>query len=155
MITVSASPIAFTIGSVAIRWYGIFVAIAVLVVVLWTLRAVRREPTISYETVITAALIGIPSGIIFARFLHIIDVWVYTGSPGRFWGFEGLAIWGGVLGATLGIWVYSLFSKSRFGRFMDLMAPGIILSQAIGRVGCTLNGCCYGTATSLPRPVPS
>jgi phosphatidylglycerol:prolipoprotein diacylglycerol transferase len=140
LITISINPIAF----LNIRWYGIMVALAVLVVVLWTLWAVRREAKLSYETVITAALVGIPSGIIFSKFLHVIDRWVYTGSPGRLWSLEGLTIWGAVLGATLGVWIYSRFSKLQFGYLVDLVAPGIILAQAIGRVGCTINGCCYG-----------
>jgi phosphatidylglycerol:prolipoprotein diacylglycerol transferase len=59
-----------------------------------------------------------------------------------------------VLGAALGIWIYSLFSKRfSFGYMADMLAPGIILAQAIGRVGCTLNGCCYGTVCDLPWSV--
>jgi phosphatidylglycerol:prolipoprotein diacylglycerol transferase len=61
-----------------------------------------------------------------------------------------LSIYGAVLGAALGIWVYSRFSDFEFGYLTDLIAPGIILAQAVGRVGCTLNGCCYGVACSLP-----
>jgi phosphatidylglycerol:prolipoprotein diacylglycerol transferase len=56
-----------------------------------------------------------------------------------------------VLGAALGVWLFSLFSKKfAFGYLADMLAPGIILAQAIGRVGCTLNGCCYGSETHLP-----
>ncbi len=151
MITISISPIAFTIGTVSVRWYGIMVALAVLVLVLWVLWQVKRGAKLSYETIITAALVGIPSGIIIAKLLHVIDMWdYYVANPGLIWGFSGLAIWGSVLGATLGVWIYSKFSKLPFGYLVDLVAPGIILAQAIGRVGCTINGCCYGLPTSLP-----
>jgi len=147
LITISIDPVAF----LTVRWYGIMVALAVAVVVLWTLREVRREAKISYETVVTAALVGIPSGIIFSKLLHVIDMWdYYTANPGLIWGFAGLAIWGAVLGATLGVWIYSKFRNLQFGYLVDLVAPGIILAQAIGRVGCTINGCCYGIPTSLP-----
>jgi phosphatidylglycerol:prolipoprotein diacylglycerol transferase len=54
------------------------------------------------------------------------------------------------LGAVLGIWVYSRFGDFKFGYFADVVAPAAILAQAVGRVGCTINGCCYGVATSLP-----
>jgi phosphatidylglycerol:prolipoprotein diacylglycerol transferase len=145
LITISINPIAFTIGEASVRWYGIMVALAVAVVVLWTLQEVRREAKISYEAVITAALVGIPSGIIFSKFLHVIDMWdYYMANPGLIWGFAGLAIWGAVLGATLGVWIYSKFRNLQFGYLVDLVAPGIILAQAVGRVGCTINGCCYG-----------
>lgn len=154
MITISISPIAFTIGAVSVRWYGIMVALAVLVLVLWVLWQVKRGAKLSYETIITAALVGIPSGIIIAKLLHVIDMWdYYMANPGLIWGFSGLAIWGSVLGATLGVWIYSKFSKLPFGYLVDLVAPGIILAQAIGRVGCTINGCCYGLPTSLPWSV--
>ena len=106
---------------------------------------------VSYETVFTAALVGIPSGIVISRLLHVIDLWEYYGShPGEIIGGSGLTIYGAVLGATLGIWVYSRFSKINFAYFADLVAPGIILAQVIGRIGCTLNGCCYGTVCDLP-----
>jgi phosphatidylglycerol:prolipoprotein diacylglycerol transferase len=127
------------------------VALAVVVLILWVLREVRRGAKLSYETIITAALVGIPSGIITAKLLHVIDMWdYYTANPGLILGFSGLAIWGAVLGATLGVWIYSKFSNLQFGYLVDLVAPGIILAQAVGRVGCTINGCCYGLPTSLP-----
>lgn len=145
MITISISPIAFTIGSVSVRWYGIMIALAVLVLVLWMLWEVKRGAKLSYETIITTALVAVPSGIIFARLLHVIDMWdYYMANPGQIIGFSGLAIFGSILGAALGIWICSRFLHYRFGYLADLLAPGIILAQAVGRVGCTINGCCYG-----------
>ncbi len=141
MITIGMDPIAF----LNVRWYGIMIALGVVVLVLWMLREVRRGGTLSYETIITTALVAIPSAIIISKLLHVIDQFdFYAQNPGLIWGFAGLTIWGAVLGATLGIWIYSKFSNFKFGYFMDLMAPGIILAQAVGRVGCTINGCCYG-----------
>jgi len=151
MITISINPVAFTIGFLEVRWYGIFIALAVLAVVLWTLYEVRKGANLRYDTVITAALVGIPSGIILSRLLHVIDRWDYYGqNPGQIIGASGLTAYGAILGATLAIWIYSRFGNFRFGYFADVVAPGIILAQAIGRIGCTINGCCYGTATSLP-----
>lgn len=151
MIEISADPVAFAIGSVEVRWYGIMIALGVTALVLWTMWQVRKGANISYETVLTGALIGIPAGIIFSRLLHVIDRWdYYSHNPGQIIGGEGLTIYGAVLGATLAIWVYSRFSDFKFAYVADLVAPGVVLAQAIGRVGCVLNGCCYGTATSLP-----
>jgi len=151
MIIIGMSAVAFTIGSIEVRWYGIFVTLAILALILWTVREVRKGANISYEAVFTAALVGIPSGIILSRLLHVVDRWdYYIQNPGLIIGGGGLTAWGAVLGAALGIWLYSRFSKLRFGYFADVLAPGIILAQAIGRVGCTINGCCYGVETSLP-----
>ena len=151
MIVVGISAVAFTIGSMEVRWYGIMVTLAVAALILWSLRQVKKGANISYDTVFTAALVGIPSGVIFARLLHVIDGWeYYSQNPGHIIGGGGLTAYGAVLGTALGIWVYSRFSKLNFGYFADVVAPGIILAQAIGRVGCTINGCCYGVETSLP-----
>jgi phosphatidylglycerol:prolipoprotein diacylglycerol transferase len=151
MINIGVSPIAFTIGSFSVRWYGIMVALAVLTLVVWALLWARKDPKIRYETIITGAIVGIPSGYIVSRLLHVIDYWDYfMEHPGEIIGGEGLTIYGAVLGAALGIWIYSRFSKFNFGYLADMLAPGIILAQAIGRVGCTLNGCCYGVACDLP-----
>jgi phosphatidylglycerol:prolipoprotein diacylglycerol transferase len=147
LINIGISPIAFW----GVRWYGIMVALAVVVVMLWTLWQVRRGAKLSYDTILTAALIGIPSGVIVSRLLHVIDMWdYYSLYPGQIVGASGLTIYGAILGATLGIWIYSKLSHFKFGYFGDLVAPGVILAQAVGRVGCTLNGCCYGITTSLP-----
>lgn len=151
MITISINPVAFTIGSIEVRWYGIMIALSILALVLWTVREVRQGARISYDTVFTAAMVGIPSGAVFSRLLHIFDNWsYYSQHPGQIIGGGGLTAYGAVLGAALGIWIYSRISRFKFGYFADVVAPGIILAQAIGRVGCTLNGCCYGVATSLP-----
>jgi len=151
MITISIDPIAFTIGSLEVRWYGIMVALAILTVVLWTAWQVKRGARVSYDTVFTAALVGIPSGLVLARLLHVVDFWEYYGQhPGEIIGGGGLTAYGAVLGATLGVWVYSRFSKMNFGYFADVVAPGVILAQAVGRIGCTINGCCHGLETLLP-----
>jgi phosphatidylglycerol:prolipoprotein diacylglycerol transferase len=151
MIYIGVDPVAFTIGTFSIRWYGIMVALAIIVLVLWAILAVKRGANLTYETVINAAIVGIPSGIIFSRLLHVIDLWDYfIEHPGEIIGGSGLTIYGAVLGAALGIWIYSRFSKISFGYLADTIAPGIILAQAIGRVGCTINGCCYGTECHLP-----
>jgi phosphatidylglycerol:prolipoprotein diacylglycerol transferase len=144
LIEIGINPIAFSIGALSVRWYGIMIALGVLVLVLWMLREVKKGARLSYETIITAAIVAVPSGMIVSRLLYVIDRWVYVGDPGPLWGFEGLTIWGAVLGATLGIWVYSRFTKFPFGHFMDLVALPTLLAQALGRIGCTINGCCYG-----------
>jgi len=147
MIEIGINPVAF----LNVRWYGILVALAIAVLVLWMLREVKRGANISHETILTAALVGIPSGIVISRLLHVVDRWdYYSQYPGQIIGTSGLTIYGAVLGAALAVWIYSKFGNFQFGYFADLVAPGIILAQAVGRVGCTINGCCYGIETSLP-----
>ena len=161
MIEIGINPIAFAIGSVEIRWYGIIVALAILVIIMWMVWQIKRGANLTYENIITAALVGVPSGVIIARLLHVIDNIViakfhpelviagsvidYTQHPGWIIGGAGLTAYGAILGAALGVWAYSKFSKVNFGYFADILAPAVVLAQAvIGRIGCTINGCCYG-----------
>jgi phosphatidylglycerol:prolipoprotein diacylglycerol transferase len=135
-IDININPVAFTIGPIEVGWYGIMVALAVITLVTWALVSVKRGSGLTYNTVINAAIVGIPSGIVFSRLLHVIDEWnYYFHNPWQIIGGSGLSIWGAVLGAALGIWIYSRFSKISFGHLADVIAPGIILAQAIGRVG--------------------
>jgi len=163
LITIGINPIV-TIGAVSIRWYGIMIALAIVVIVLWTLWQAKKGAALSYDTILTGVLVGIPSGVVISKLLHVVDYIVisklhpelvdhivdYTQHPGQILSGGGLTIYGAVLGAALGVWVYSRFSHFRFGYVADLVVPGVILAQAIGRVGCTINGCCYGVETSLP-----
>jgi phosphatidylglycerol:prolipoprotein diacylglycerol transferase len=150
MIEISINPIAF----LTVRWYGIMVALGILALVLWVAWQVKRGARVSYDTVFMAALVGIPSGVVISRLLHVLDLWdYYSQNPGQIIGGSGLTIYGAILGAALGIWIYSKFGKFKFGYLADLITPGLILAQMIGRVGCTINGCCYGTACDLPWAV--
>lgn len=166
MIQFGANPIAFQIGSFTLRWYGLFLALAVLWLIGWMWWRVRKGAKISLDTVLTLALVGIPSGIVFSRLLHVVDNIViakvhpelvatgavidYTQNWVKIIGGQGLTAWGAVLGASLGIWVYCKITKVKIGYVFDLLAPGIIMAQAIGRIGCLFNGCCYGVTTGVP-----
>ncbi len=155
MIHVDVSPIAFSIGPFEVRWYGLMIAVAIIFLVWWLLRAARKQGTISADTIFTIAIIGIPSGIVGARLLHIVDRWdYYSQNPGQIIGAAGLTIFGAVLGTAAGLWVYSKFTaRFKYGVLVDLLAPGIIVAQAIGRVGCLVNGCCYGITASFPGTI--
>ncbi|UCG54364.1 MAG: prolipoprotein diacylglyceryl transferase [Dehalococcoidia bacterium] len=151
---INIDPVAFTIGSLEIRWYGLMIALGVFILVLWTFWQVRKHwPSFPSDRVLALAIVGIPSGIIFARLIHVIDKWeYYSQNLGQIIGGEGLTIYGAILGAVLGTWIYSRFRPFNYGFGADLVAPGIILAQIIGRIGCFLNGCCHGpeASTSLP-----
>ena len=152
MIKIGIDPIIFSIGSFVVRWYGLMIDIAVITVVVWALRAVQKSAKLNYDMVLNAAIVGVISGLVFSRVLHIIDQWEsFSSRPlGQLLSSEGLTIYGAVLGATLGLWVYSKWSRFQFGYLADVIAPATILGQAIGRIGCILNGCCYGLVTDLP-----
>ncbi|MBN1367590.1 MAG: prolipoprotein diacylglyceryl transferase [Dehalococcoidales bacterium] len=146
------------------------VALGVAIVVIWGVwQARKKDSKFNGDQALMAALVGIPSGVIFSKLLHVIDNIVvakfhpeiaasggvidYTIFPMQIFSGNGLSIEGAVLGAALGIWIYSRYSKLNYGAFVDAITPSIILAQAVGRIGCTINGCCFGLPTNLPWAV--
>ncbi len=152
-IHININPVVFTLGGLEVRWYGVMMAIGVAVLITWAFQQVKRGANITYDHLMGAAMVGIPSGIVFARLLHVIDLWsYYSQNPGKIIGGEGLTIYGAILGAALGVWIYCRINKISFGYMTDVITPGIIMGQMLGRVGCLINGCCYGT-TSENNPI--
>jgi len=151
-ISIGIDPVAFTLGGATVRWYGIMMALGVVVLIAWTYWQIRRGAKISSDDLLGGALVGIISGIVFARILHVIDQWWYYGhNLGAIIGGAGLTVYGAILGAALGVWVYSRFTKLNYLYAADVVTPGIMMAQAIGRVGCVINGCCFGEiAHDLP-----
>ena len=150
MITININPVAFSIGAFEVRWYGIMVVLAVVALIAIALREAKRVG-LAEEHIYSVGLWGIIGGIIVSRLLHVIDKWgYYMAHPGQIIGFEGLTVYGAVLGALLAVLIYCWVKKISFWLLGDVIAPGAILGQAIGRIGCLMNGCCYGLPTSLP-----
>jgi phosphatidylglycerol:prolipoprotein diacylglycerol transferase len=147
MIEISVNPVAF----LTVRWYGIMVALGILALILWVAWQIKKGARVSMDTLFMAALVGIPSGVIVSRLLHVLDRWsYYSQHANEIIGGDGLTIYGAILGAALGIWIYSKLGKFKFGYLADLITPGLIIAQMVGRVGCTINGCCYGNVCDLP-----
>lgn len=147
-IEIGISPVLFRMGSLEVRWYGAMMVLAIAVLIFWVYMQIRRGAKISYDDLLGAAIVGIPSGMVFARLLHVFDgtenIRHYFSNPISIFGGSGLTVYGAILGAALGVWIYSRFRKINYAYLVDVVTPGVIMAQAIGRVGCLFNGCCYG-----------
>jgi len=139
-------PILFSIGSFTIYSYGVMLALAVLVCTYLLSRDAKRY-NISQDTAYDLVFWCILWGIIAARIFYIFIAWpYYMNNPLEMFMLQkgGLAWQGGFLGGVLaGIW-FVRRKKLSLKPVMDLAAPYIALGQSIGRIGCFLNGCCYG-----------
>lgn len=150
MISIGINPVAFSMGVFEVRWYGIMVVLAVIAVIAISILEARRVgmPT---EHIYNVGLWAIIGGIVISRLFHVIDKWnYYIANPWQIIRFEGLTIYGAVIGAMIGVLIYAWVKKLSFWQIGDIAAPGALVGQAIGRVGCVLNGCCYGLPTTLP-----
>lgn len=149
-----ASPgaIAIQIGPLAIRWYGLLIACAVLIGTLLAQREARRRGE-DPEALVNVAVIAIIAALVGARLYYVIFNWDYYGS--RLWKIVaiwegGLAIHGGLLaGVVVGaIWTWRRQLPTFI--YLDIVAPSLVLGQAIGRWGNFFNQEAFGTPTNLP-----
>jgi phosphatidylglycerol:prolipoprotein diacylglycerol transferase len=146
MLTISIDPVAFTIGSLQIRWYGIMIAIAVVSLLVVMPRESKRLGIT--RDIYSISLWGIVGGLIGGRLAYIIYDWEYfIANPREIIGFQGLAQNGMIIGIVVAALIYMGVTRMRFSTLLstgDVLAVGAPLGLAIGRIGCTLNGCCSG-----------
>lgn len=142
--------IAFQIGGITVGWYGIMIATGVLAALGIALIEARRRGE-DTRHVINLAFIIVPLGAIGARLYHVIDEWnYYSQNPALIIGGRGLGIFGAILGGALGLIIYTQWKRLGTLRWLDIVAPGVILAQAIGRWGNFFNQELYGYPTTLP-----
>ncbi|MFP4057611.1 MAG: prolipoprotein diacylglyceryl transferase [Candidatus Brocadiia bacterium] len=134
-----------TLGLPFIHSYGLMLAVGFYAA--WWLAARRaRAEGVDPEVVSNLVLLAILGGVAGARGLHVA-LFYESGRP-WWWVFEvwrgGLVFYGGLAGAALAVVAYLRWRGESLGRMFDIGAPAVALGQAFGRVGCFLNGCCFG-----------
>jgi len=156
MLTISVNPVAFTIGSLQIRWYGIIIAIAVAMLIVTIPREAKKIGiTRDLYSLFFCCIIG---GLIGGRLAYVIYDWEhFIANPRDIIGFFGVAQNGMIIGIIVAALIYMRVTRMRFSTLLsigDAVAVWTPLALAIGRIGCTINGCCYGTfAPNLPWAV--
>lgn len=153
MITISIDPIIFSIGHVMVRWYGLIVMTAVGVGIWLAAREAERKGFKKADIYDLAVWI-IPAGLVGARLFHVLDHWSdeFAANPIRvlyIWE-GGLAVWGGVAGGVLAAAIFAWRRGLRFSALLDIVAPGLVLAQAIGRIACVITGDAMGKPTTGP-----
>ncbi len=158
MFTMSMNPVAFSIGSLEVRWYGIMVAVAVIALLAITFHELKRRG-IPEGAIFNLLFWGFIGGAIGGKLVYLVGRWqTYGLDPSEILSPYGWALHGTIIGVVLAGTVYwsirtGKVSLQELLGLGDAVAPGAPLAQAIGRVGCTLNGCCWGSPTSLPWAV--
>jgi phosphatidylglycerol:prolipoprotein diacylglycerol transferase len=146
MLTISIDPVAFTIGPLTVRWYGIMVGVAVLLLLAIMLREAKRLGIT--RDIYSIFLCGIIGGLIGGRLAYVIYDWKYfIANPREIIGFQGLAQNGMIIGIIVAALIYMGVTRMRFSMLLsmgDAVAVGAPLALAIARIGCTINGCCHG-----------
>jgi phosphatidylglycerol:prolipoprotein diacylglycerol transferase len=152
------------IGPLTVQWYGLLIVIgAVLAAFIASREALRRgeDPERAWDVLVWCLIFGI----IGARLYHVFSHpaggfagWDYYRQYPldiiAFWkgGFRGLGIYGGIIGGVLGLFLYTRRHRLSFPRWLDIVAPGLLLAQAIGRWGNFMNQELYGPPMQNPMP---
>ena len=144
-------PIAFEIAGIEVRWYGILIAIAMMLAVLISS---RRAPSygIKDEDVLDTALWVLPIGVIGARAYYVLfnlDMYHSLGDALNIRA-GGLAIHGGLIAGMITVYFVCRHKKIRPLNMADLLFPSVALAQSIGRWGNWFNGEAHGGPTNLP-----
>ncbi|OHB64835.1 MAG: hypothetical protein A2Y77_16590 [Planctomycetes bacterium RBG_13_62_9] len=138
---------------VIIRSYGLMMVIGFLAAVT-TIRYLSRHFTSDPQHITNAALYSLIAGVVGARVFYVIHYYHdrFGGNPlGVFAIWKGgLELLGGVLLAIAVILFYIYRHKLPMRHYLDVLAIGLLAALAFGRIGCFLNGCCYGKPTDLP-----
>ncbi len=143
--------VAFTVFGMDVAWYGILIAFGALLAIVYVMwRA--KQIGISTDTILDIALLTLPLGVIGARLYFVLtSLHLYD----SFWEIfdirsGGLAIYGGILGGALGVFIMTRVKKLSFFKLADLICPAVMIGQIIGRWGNFLNIEAYGSETTLP-----
>ena len=143
-------PIAFNIFGLDIRWYGIFIAIGMMVGILLANFTCKLK-NVDYDEFLNIVLISFPIAIIGARAYYVVFefnqykdnlIEVFNIRQG------GLAIHGGIIFGMVAALIYTKYKKESLLKFADVAAPSIIIAQAIGRWGNFFNGEAHGGPVS-------
>src|ERR671938_714098 len=150
------SPVIFEVGPFALRYYGLCIALGIIVATWLTGRELERK---GYDRTLAldSLFFIVPLGFVGARAYHVItDYELYADDPfpGVFevWN-GGLGIYGAVVGGFVGLLIFARIRGISPWAFADAVAPGLILAQAVGRWGNYFNQELFGRPSSLPWAV--
>ena len=143
----------------AIRGYGFFMLLAIVAglgLAYWRCRQVGYE----FDRIMSLCFWIILSGLVGARLFYVIQKWDEFANDanvnliGKMLDMTkgGLVVYGSLVGGLIGAMVYIKLKKMSWSEAGDILAPAMALGLAIGRIGCLMNGCCYGGVCQPPYP---
>lgn len=149
-------PIICTLGPLNVYSYGLMLVVAFLVCSALAMQEAKRQQ-INPELIFNFCFTVLIFGVIGARIFYVIEnAAYYFNRPREIIMLQqgGLSWFGGLISGVISAGVYLKRKKIAFYPFIDLIIPFVALAQALGRIGCWLNGCCFGE-DSIPIQIYS
>ena len=143
------NPVAFRLFSIEVRWYGILIAIGLVVGIVVSYYILKYRK-LKEDEIINFAPFAIIAGILGARLLHVlVNIGYYSKNPALIFAYRqgGLAIQGVVIGGFIALLVFAKVRKISFWSYADAIAPALAIAQAIGRWGNYFNQEAFGKPT--------
>ncbi len=168
--TLSALPMLLVLGAaivvlprvfpegLPIRGYGVMLLAGIVSGVGMAIYRARRGG-VDPEVILSLAIWLVVFGVVGARLFYVIEYWdeKFAGRGLRDTLLEianipqgGLVVYGGFIGACLGFVIFMRKHRLPLLAMADVVAPSLMIGLAFGRIGCLMNGCCYGGQTDLP-----
>ncbi len=139
----------FALGPLTVHYYGIVIALGLMLAVFYACRR-SRQAGLTEDDILDGVLWITPFAIVCARIYYCVFSWdMYADNPiSALYIWEGgLAIYGGVLGAVIGVTVFCKIKKCSLPALLDLVSLGFLIGQSIGRWGNFFNREAFGAAT--------
>lgn len=146
------NPVAFSIGSFKVYWYGIIIACGLMLAVLYAYKSVPRY-NVDASKLINCVMVGLITGIIGARLYFCIFHWEqFSKNLSEILNIHkgGLAIYGGIIGSLIGGLTVARLQKMKIMPVLDIALISFLIGQGIGRWGNFMNQEAFGTPTALP-----
>jgi phosphatidylglycerol:prolipoprotein diacylglycerol transferase len=151
MIAIGVDPY-LKVASFSLPLWALFVLSGFLLG-LYLVLALAGRYALSTRQALALYLAALPGGFVGARLLHIIDkLDLYLAEPGlipAFW-LGGLAQYGFLIGGVATAALWACLKRWPIAPFLDLSSLALLAGLALGRIGCIIQGCCYGSPTHLP-----
>ncbi|MCP9774159.1 prolipoprotein diacylglyceryl transferase [Cyanobium sp. WAJ14-Wanaka] len=148
----SPGPLVFQLGPFALRWYGLLIALAVLVGLAVASRLAKQR-SIDPAQIADLLPLLVLGAVLGARIYYVLLEWrLYSGdwlSALAIWR-GGIAIHGALIGGSLATVLFCRWRKLPFWSLLDVLLPAVVLGQAIGRWGNFFNSEAFGLPTNLP-----
>ena len=136
-----------TIGPVTIHGYGVMIAVGILLG-FWLAEKNAKKHGLDPEKIDSLIFVLLISGFVCSKLLYCLTVFdQFLQDPLSVLGSGGWVVYGGILGAVAGMYVYCRKNSLDFMRYFNGLIPFAAMAQGFGRIGCFLAGCCYGIET--------